>query len=474
LLAWASGLAVPAAIIVGGGLALSSTAFVLQLLVERGEQVSVSGRAAFAILLFQDLAVVPLLVLVPVLALDPASIAAALAVALLKAVLALASILLAGRFVLRPVLHAVASARSPELFVSATLLVVLGTGWLTTQAGLSMPLGAFLAGLLLAESEYRHQVEADIRPFRGLLLGFFFMTVGLSLDVGLVAERLDVLFALVALLLLGKALLIGALCLLFRLPVADALHVGLLLAAGGEFAFVVFEAALEDGLLTAEVGQLLMAGVALSMVATPFLAEAGSRVARRLRVRAPAMLASLQDEALGLSGHVIIAGFGRVGQIVAAVLSAAHLPYLALDLDPGRVGVCRARGRRVVYGDASRLDVLAAAGAGRASAVVVTMDQPAGVERAVAALHEHFPALRLFVRSRNIGHRSQLVRHGATAVVPEAAEASLQLGSLVLSTLGFGADAVVRVTNDLRRADYAGLEEIEGDLGTNDERHLAD
>ncbi|MCE3247432.1 MAG: kefB [Geminicoccaceae bacterium] len=472
-LAWTLGMDVAAAIIVGGGLALSSTAFVLQLLVERGEQVSVSGRAAFAILLFQDLAVVPLLVLVPVFALDPASIAAALAVALLKAVLALASILLAGRFVLRPVLHAVASARSPELFVSATLLVVLGTGWLTTQAGLSMPLGAFLAGLLLAESEYRHQVEADIRPFRGLLLGFFFMTVGLSLDVGLVAERLGVLFALMALLLLGKALLIGALCLLFRLPGADALHVGLLLAAGGEFAFVVFEAAQGDGLLTAEVGQVLMAGVALSMVATPFLAEAGSRVARRLRGRAPAMLASLQDEALALSGHVIIAGFGRVGQIVAAVLSAAQVPYLALDLDPGRVGTCRARGLRVFYGDASRLDVLAAAGAGRASAVVVTMDQPAGVERAVAALHEHFPALRLFVRSRNIGHRSQLVRHGATAVVPEAAEASLQLGSLVLSTLGFGADAVVRVTHDLRRADYAGLQEIEGDLGTHDER-LAD
>ena len=364
-LAWTLGMDVAAAIIVGGGLALSSTAFVLQLLVERGEQVSVSGRAAFAILLFQDLAVVPLLVLVPVFALDPASIAAALAVALLKAVLALASILLAGRFVLRPVLHAVASARSPELFVSATLLVVLGTGWLTTQAGLSMPLGAFLAGLLLAESEYRHQVEADIRPFRGLLLGFFFMTVGLSLDVGLVAERLGVLFALIALLLLGKALLIGALCLLFRLPGADALHVGLLLAAGGEFAFVVFEAAQGDGLLTAEVGQVLMAGVALSMVATPFLAEAGSRVARRLRGRAPAMLASLQDEALGLSGHVIIAGFGRVGQIVAAVLSAAHVPYLALDLDPGRVGICRARGLRVFYGDASRLDVLAAAGAGR-------------------------------------------------------------------------------------------------------------
>jgi CPA2 family monovalent cation:H+ antiporter-2 len=185
------------------------------------------------------------------------------------------------------------------------------------------------------------------------------------------------------------------------------------------------------------------------------------------------MLTSLQDEALGLSGHVIIAGFGRVGQIVAAVLSAAHVPYLALDLDPGRVGICRARGLRVFYGDASRLDVLAAAGAGRASAVVVTMDQPTGVDRAVAALHEHFPPLRIFVRARHVGHRNQLVRHGATAVVPEAAEASLQLGSLVLSTLGFGADAVVRVTDDLRRADYASLQEIEGSLAMPDERRLA-
>lgn len=466
--AWVMGLTVPAAIIVGGGLALSSTAFVLQLLVERGEQVSVAGRTAFAILLFQDLAVVPFLVLVPVLALDPASVAGALAFAILKAGLALGAILLAGRFVLRPVLHAVAGARSPELFVSATLLVVLGTGWFTTQAGLSMPLGAFLAGLLLAESEYRHQVEADIRPFRGLLLGLFFMTVGLGLDLQLIAEHLGPLFAFVAVLLLGKALLIIGLCLAFRLPLAEGVHVGLLLAEGGEFAFVILKAALGDGLLAAEVGQPLMAGVALSMVATPFLAEAGDRLARRLRTRGPAPLADLKEETESLSGHVIIAGFGRVGQVVATVLRAAHVPHVALDLDARRVATCRARGLRVFYGDASRLDILEAAGAGRASAVVVTMDQPAAVDRAVAALHEHFPELQIVVRARDIDHRSELTTRGATAVVPEAVEASLQIGSLVLGTLGVGNEAVTRVTGELRRGDYAGLREIKG--GSADER----
>ena len=458
-----AGVSTSAALVIGGALALSSTAFVLQLLVERGEQVSRSGRTAFAILLFQDLAVVPLLVAVQMLALPQPSLATALAEAVLAAVTVLVLILILGRLVLRPIFRIVATTRSAELFVSATLLVVLGTGWLATQAGLSMLLGAFLAGLLLSETEYRHQVEADIRPFRGLLLGLFFMTVGLAIDLDLVAGRLLDVGLLVAGLLLGKALLISAFCLLFRLPLADALRVGLLLAQGGEFAFVLFHTALNSGILPPSTGQMLMVAVAVSMFATPFLAELGARLAHRLGREIADETAALTEEAEALSNHVVIAGFGRVGQTVAKVLTAAGVPYIALDLDAARVARCRAAGMPVFYGDASRVDVLAAAGAGRARAAVLTLDQAAAVERALGALHQHYPELRIFVRGRDPEHSRKLQERGATAVVPEAVEASLQLGGIVLQEAGASGEEAARIVQQLREADYAALKTVTGE-----------
>ena len=452
-----------AAIVIGGALALSSTAFVLQLLVERGEQVARFGRTAFAILLFQDLAVVPLLAVVPVLALDQPSLIGALGLSALKAAIALGLIIAVGRLVLRPVFRIVAGTRSPELFVSATLLVILGTGWLTTQGGLSLPLGAFLAGLLLSETEYRHQVEADIRAFRGLLLGLFFITVGLSMDLHVVAERWSLGLLLLASLLLGKATIIAGLCAAFRLPLADALRIGLLLAQGGEFAFVLFEAALTHHVLAPATGQMLLATVAASMIVTPLLAEAGRSLAQRLGRPAAGDLHALQEDAGSLSAHVVVAGFGRVGQTVAKVLAAADIPYVALDLDPGRVRRCRAAGLPAFFGDASRVDVLAAAGAGRARAAVLTMDQAAAVDRAVAALHQHFPELRIFVRGHDPRHGRELARRGATAVVPEAVEASLQLGGIVLTAVGASGGEAARIIEQLREGGYAGLEAIADD-----------
>lgn len=463
LVAWLLGASGAAAIVIGGALALSSTAFVLQLLVERGEQVDRFGRTAFAILLFQDLAVVPLLVLVPLLGADPEQLLPAIGLAALKAGLVLGLVLVAGRLVLRPIFRVVAATRSAELFVSATLLVVLGLGWLMTQAGLSMPLGAFLAGLLLSETEYRHQVEADIRPFRGLLLGLFFITVGLGMDLGVVLARLpDVALVLLGL-ITGKALLITALCLAFRLPIGDALRVGLLLAEGGEFAFVLMEAAMREGVLPDPTAQVLMASVALSLIATPFLAELGSQLARRIRRRAEGDLGTLRSEAEELSDHVIIAGFGRVGQTIAKLLAAANVPHVGLDLDPIRVARCRDEGLPAFYADASRMEVLAAAGAGRARAAVITIDQPGAVDRAVAALHQHFPELRLFVRGRDLRHRRALEERGATAVVPEAVEASLQLGGVVLESVGASPESASEIIQQLRRNDYAGLEAITGE-----------
>jgi len=463
LVAYALGADAAAAFVIGGGLALSSTAFVLQLMVDRGEQVTRFGRTVFAVLLFQDLAVVPLLAIVFVLGQAPPSPWLALAWAGFKAVAALVLIVAVGRLVLRPVFRMVAATRSPELFVSATLLVVLGTGWLTTQGGLSLPLGAFLAGLLLSETEYRHQVEADIRPFRGLLVGLFFLTVGLSIDLALVARSWPLMLALLGALLIGKSAILLALCLLLRESLEVAVRVALLLAQGGEFAFVLFGAAMGQGLLDVRSGHILVAAVALSMVATPFLATLGRTVAKRLQQRGPAETTALQEEAQAYADHVLIAGFGRVGQTVAKVLGAVGVPYVALDLDHARIARCRGQGLPAFYGDASRVDVLSAAGAGRARAAVLTMDDPADIDRAVAALHQHFPELRIFVRGRDPHHGRRLTQSGATAVVPEAVEASLQLGSIVLTSVGASPEDAARVIAQFRQGDYVGLEAIAGE-----------
>jgi CPA2 family monovalent cation:H+ antiporter-2 len=458
-LAWLLGQPGAAALVIGGGLALSSTAFVLQLLVERGEQISRYGRAAFAILLFQDLAVAPLLALVAALGTSEDSLAAALGGAGLKALAALGLILVAGRWALRPVLRMVAATRSAELFVSAALLIVLGTGWLTTMAGLSMPLGAFLAGVLLSETEYRHQVEADLGPFRGLLLGLFFVTVGLSFDLAAVAAHWLVLLGLVAGLLLLKATLLLGLALAARLPLADALRVGLLLAQGGEFGFVLFDAALAAEVLEPGIAGLLTVAIAISMLVTPLLAQLGARLATRLHPAEPGDEAALQAAASSLQDHVVIAGFGRVGQTVGRILEAGGVPYLALDADQALVERCRAHGLPTYFGDAGRLEVLTAAGAGRARAAVLSLDRPKATEHALHALHEHFPGLQIFVRARDLRHRRQLEAHGAAAVVPDSIEASLQLGGIVLSALGGGSETG-RIIEELRRSDYAGLEPI--------------
>jgi CPA2 family monovalent cation:H+ antiporter-2 len=465
LAAHALGAGPAAALVIGGGLALSSTAFVLQLMVERGEQVTRFGRTAFAVLLFQDLAVVPLLAIVSVLGQAQPSPWLALVWAGLKGLVALVLIVAVGRLVLRPVFRVVAATRSPELFVSATLLAVLGTGWLTTQGGLSLPLGAFLAGLLLSETEYRHQVEADIRPIRGLLLGLFFLTVGLSIDLALVVASWPLVLGLLGALLIGKSAILLALSLLVREALDVAVRVALLLAQGGEFAFVLFGAAMDHGLLEARTGHVLVATVALSMAATPALATLGRAIAERLHRRGASDLAALRDETQPEADHVVIAGFGRVGQTVAKVLSAAGIRYVALDLDQARVARCRARGLPVFYGDASRVDVLSAVGAGRARAAVLTMNHPAGIDRAVAALHRHFPELRILVRGRDPDHGRRLARSGATAVVPEAVEASLQLGAIVLTTVGATADAATQIIAQFRAGDYAGLETIAGEQG---------
>ena len=461
--AWALGATGEAAIIIGGGLALSSTAFVLQLLIERDERATTFGMVSFAVLLFQDLAIVPLLMLVSLLAEGGDSSLAALGLAILEAVAALVLVVGAGRLVLRPIYRVIAETRSSELFVATTLLVVLGAGWLMSLAGMSMVLGAFLAGILLSETEYRHQVEADIRPFRGILLGLFFITVGMSIDITLIQRELVTVALVVAGLMAGKTLVTTVLCRAFGLSLDVSLRTGLLLSQGGEFGFVLFLAASAVGLMSVETTQLLLASVTLTMVLTPIMAWLGEQYSAFVARGQKESVAQAEQIGGELHNHVVIAGYGRVGQSVARLLSAGGIPFVALDLDASRVAACRAKGMPVFFGDASQIDILNAAGAGRARGAVVTIDQPATADRIVASLRAFFPELSIFVRARDLVHGRRLEIAGATRAVPETLEASLQLGAIAMTEMGTSADEVLGIVESLRNDDYAKLDDtIEG------------
>lgn len=455
LAAWLLGLSPEAAIITGGALALSSTAVVLQILIDRGELTTRPGRAAFSILLMQDLAVVPLLAFVNVMAGEGPSVPSAVILAAVQAAAVVLVILLVGRFLLRPVLRAIAGSYSSDVFAAAAVLVVLGTAWLTAQVGLSMALGAFLAGLMLAETEFRHQIEADIQPFRGFLLGLFFMTVGMSVDLRLILGQPLLIAAVVAALLLIKLLAAFVLARLFRLPAGASLHVGLILAQGGEFAFVLFGMAVTGGIFPNDVAQILILAVSLTMMVTPILAIAASRLAESLS-DAGAALPSL-GEIGEMRNHVIIAGFGRVGQTVASMLAEQAIPYVALDLHADRVADAHSRGLQVFFADASRPDVLRLAGAAHAQALVLTLDHAARAEHTVLMLRAAFPRLRVFARARDRAHSSILREAGAAAAVPETLEASLQLGATVLRAAGTPADVIETMLGGLRSDDYSRL-----------------
>lgn len=474
---WAAGVEPVKAVVVGGGLALSSTAVVLQLLMERGELTGRPGRVAFSVLLMQDMAVVPLLVMVSVLAGTGESADKMVALAMGKAFLLGGAIWLAGRFVVPHLLRLLAATGSADVFAAAAVLVVLGTAWVTQLAGLSMALGAFLAGLVLAETEFRHQIEADIQPFRGFLLGLFFMSVGMGLDVGLLGRDLGTILMLLLALMAVKAVVLAVLAACFRLGWDVAVQAGLLLCQGGEFAFVLFGQASAARLMEPAVTSALTLAVSLSMMVTPLVVAASGRVAQLFRPssREPDGGGRLA-EAAGLSGHVVLAGFGRVGQTVAQMLAEHGVPYLALDLEPDRVVAARVEGLPVYYADASRAEVLRAAGAGRARALVITLDQAGAVERAMAASRHHFPALPVFTRARDRDHSRALRGAGAAAAVPETTEASLQLGAMVLRrALEVPPAEVNQLLIRLREQDYRGLGPLLGGASewTGEERRVS-
>ncbi|MFQ5993079.1 MAG: monovalent cation:proton antiporter-2 (CPA2) family protein [Nitrospiraceae bacterium] len=456
--AWFFGVPWSTAVVVGFGLALSSTAIGLQILTERGEVGSDHGRAAFAILLMQDMAVVPLLALVPLMAEAPVAAGESFGIVALKDVAALAAVVVIVRFVLRPGLRVIAIGRNTEAFAGAAVLAVLGAAWLMEQVHLSMALGAFLTGLLLSDSEYRHQIEADVQPFRGFLLGLFFMAVGMSLNFGLMDQVGLRVVGHVAGVMVIKSLVLFGLCLAFRHSRESATRVALLLPQCGEFGFVLFGVAFASGVITDFQFQFLLLLIAVSMATTPVLANVADWLVRRMEgSKAADTPEGIPEE---IKNHVVIAGFGRGGKMVALMLKKNDVPYVALDLDPDKVATGLARGYHVFYGDATRAEVLQTTGAGRAKLAVVTLDNPAAVERTIAAIRYLYPGLPIEARAHDLKHSEKLIKMGATGTIPEAIEATLQLGRAVLFHVGVEEDRVTDIVENIRHDDYALIRKI--------------
>jgi monovalent cation:H+ antiporter-2, CPA2 family len=450
-----------AAFAIGGALAMSSTAIVSKLLTERMELESEHGRCIISILLFQDLALVPLLIAVPALAKSQGDLAATLGWAALKAVLVLVLLLVIGQKPMRSWFRIVVKRRSQELFMLNLLLITLGAAWITERAGLSLALGAFVAGMLISETEYKHQVEEDIKPFRDVLLGLFFITIGMLLNVRLVMENWWLVLLLLAGQVFLKFSLIAVLAKLFGAPTGVALRTGLALAQAGEFGFVLLNQAGVLKLVDPLVIQLILASMVMSMLVAPLILAKSDAIVMKLSANEWMMqslaLTQTATRTMATKKHVIIAGFGRSGQSLAKLLEEEKIAYHALDLDPDRVREAQAAGANVSYGDAARRESLLAAGIHRASALVITYASTPSALKLLHFAHELTPALPVIVRSYDDTDLDKLRAAGAAEVVPEALEGSLMLASHALVMLGVPLRRVLHRVQAARDERYASL-----------------
>ena len=447
------------AIVLGAAMAMSSTAIVVKLMADRLELESEHGRRVMGVLLFQDLAVVPLLVLIPALGQSGGAMASSLGWALVKAALVLGLLLTGGQQAMRWWLTLVARRKSEELFVLNLLLITLGLAWITEHAGLSLALGAFVAGMLVAETEYKHQVETDIRPFHDVLLGLFFITIGMKLDWRPVLDQWGLVLLITLGPVLAKFALVAALARLFGAAPGVALRTGLYLAQAGEFGFVLLTLGADGGLVAPQWMSPVLASMVLSMLATPLVVLYSNRIVSRLSpsdwLMQSVALTSIAKKSIAAEAHVIICGYGRSGQNLARLLDGERIPYMALDLDPDRVRQAAAAGQSVVFGDAARLRSLMAAGLARASAVVVTYHDTPSALKILQVVRSHAPQVPVIVRTVDDADLDTLRAAGATEVVPEAIEGSLMLASHALALVGVPMRRVIRITRDARDARYS-------------------
>ena len=446
------------ALALSGAMAMSSTAIVIKLMADRLELESEHGKRVVGVLLFQDLAVVPLLVLIPALGSRPEELFGALLLAGLKATALITLLLTGGQRVMRWWLTIVARRKSEELFVLNLLLVTLGLAWLTELAGLSLALGAFIAGMLISETEYKHQVELDIRPFHDVLLGLFFITIGMMLDWHIVIGRWPLVLILTVLPVLFKLVLVTGLAKVYGASHGVALRTGLYLAQAGEFGFVLLTLSSQHNLIPPALLNPVLASMVLSMLATPFIIMRSNEIVLKLVasewLQQSLQMTTIARKSINTSRHVIICGYGRCGQNLARMLEKENIPYMALDLDPDRVRLAAAAGDSVVFGDAGRLQALMAAGLARASAVVVTyLDVPAAM-KVLGHTQSHAPQVPVIVRTQDDLDLEKLQQAGATEVVPEALEGSLMLASHALALVGVPMRRVIRIVQDQRDARY--------------------
>lgn len=440
-------LSVSAALIIGPALALSSTAFVLQLLNEQKSLSSEYGRSSVAVLLFQDLAVVPLLALIPLLSAEQ-STDINYSLALAKSVGILALVIVIGRYLLNPILYRIALAANSEVFTATALLIVLGTAYLTEHAGLSMAMGAFLAGLLISDSAFRHQIRAEVQPFRGLLLGLFFMSMGMSLNLEVLSQSPIFILVMVLLLVVIKAVILWPVTKLFNLSKNNGLAVALVLAQGGEFALVLFSLAFQSNLLTQPVFDTLLLIVLISMLVTPILAA----IAYHLHLKPNDKIEPTEEIEFQ---PIVIAGFGRVGRRVGDILSLAGVPYVALESKVTLVKKYQALGMPVYYADVTKPETLHSAGIANAESIIVTVNNSKVATTLVEILNQHYPSIKIYARGHNAPICKQLMDLGAFKVVSENLEASIELSRQLLSSSGFTFEQQDELLTDYRQNYYA-------------------
>ena len=455
------GFSIQIAVIFGASLALSSTAIVMQVLNENKRQSTQVGRLALSILLMQDLAVVPLLAMLPIVASVQENIMEAIGLEFLKAVAAIVVITIVGRLFLRPFFSIISSANSEDVYIPTTLLLVLGAALLTNNLGLSMAMGAFIAGILIAETEYRHRVESSIMPFKSLMLGLFFLVVGMTINVKFILDQWDeVLIASIALLTI-KGGIIMLLCKLFKFRTGASIHSALLVSQGGEFAFILFNIAAKQHIIPQSSSQFLLMVVSVTMAITPLLSIIGIKIEDKKDEGEPKDKNQEFKGVSDLDQHVVIAGFGHIGRVIAYLLAQEKISYIAVDSNLALVKKARNEGYPVYHGDLSELDTIKAVGCHRASAVVLTMSEKSVVRKAVKSISASFPETSLIARVEDYRHAKGIRKLGADIAVPSAVETGLQLAGALLRDLGTADHEILTLKRQVRQNNYLITEEIE-------------
>lgn len=448
------------AIIVGSALSLSSTAIVMQVISENAEGTTRVGRLSFSILLMQDLAVIPILVLLPLLSKTDLDITHALGGALANAAIALIVIFAVGRIFLRPIYRLVVESKSEVLFLSLTLIVVLGAAFLSHSLGLSFALGAFIAGLMVAETEYKYRVEEEILSLKSLLMGLFFMTIGMSFDFDLLLRTLHYIILGAFLLIAVKASIIILLCRIFKFPFAPAIHTGLLLAQGGEFAFVVFLMAVEQKLIDIDTSQFLMTLVTFTMALTPLLASLGRKLKTILYTKEVLRDNKIKREIGDISKHVVIIGFSKVGRIVAHILRKRGIDYIVLDNNHRMVRLEKNNGFNIYYGDPMNLDILKYIGVNKCESVIVGMDDEIACMKITRFIHENFPRISVITKSESANNADRFKKVGASLVVSKHLETGLQLSHAALSSVGVSNKEIANALNSFREIHHEVIKDI--------------